>query len=305
MFLTGQGTPRRRLTKNEGFPATDAGRTAKDRLGAIDLNPAVVTSLHALRSLPPAQFGETQWAVLGALMRLLPVAVGQLRLVFQEEGRVDFTEIAIGARTALGSDEAPTDLAFALDCRIQHLLIDEFQDTSQSQYTLLTRLISDWQPGDGRTLFLVGDPMQSIYGFREAEVGLFLRARADGVGAIPLTPLTLSVNFRSSAEIVEWVNRALSHAFPATEELFTGAVTYEPSVPFTTKVLTAPFAYIRFSCESRDRKPSEFSKSSTRPNRRAPAKRSPYSCWPAITWSVSSRRFVGPGRSFAPWRSMR
>ena len=235
MFLTEQGTPRRRLTKNEGFPATDAGRTAKDRLGAIDLDPVVVTSLHALRSLPPAQFGETQWAVLGALMRLLPVAVGQLRLVFQEEGRVDFAEIAIGARTALGSDEAPTDLAFALDCRIQHLLIDEFQDTSQSQYTLLTRLISDWQPEDGRTLFLVGDPMQSIYGFREAEVGLFLRARADGVGAIPLTPLTLSVNFRSSAEIVEWVNRALSHAFPATEELFTGAVTYEPSVPFKTE----------------------------------------------------------------------
>ena len=235
MFLTGQGTPRRRLTKHEGFPATDAGRTAKDRLRAIELDPAVVTSLHALRSLPPAQFGETQWAVLGTLMRLLPVAVGQLRLVFQEEGRVDFAEIAMGARTALGSDEAPTDLAFALDCRMQHLLIDEFQDTSQSQYTLLTRLISDWQPGDGRTLFLVGDPMQSIYGFREAEVGLFLRARADGVGAIPLTPLTLSVNFRSSAEIVEWVNRALSHAFPATEELFTGAVTYEPSVPFKTE----------------------------------------------------------------------
>ena len=234
MFLTGQGTPRRRLTKQQGFPATDAGRTAKDRLRAIELDPAVVTSLHALRSLPPPQFGETQWAVLSALMRLLPVAVGQLRLVFQEEGRVDFTEIAIGARTALGSDEAPTDLAFALDCRIQHLLIDEFQDTSQSQYTFLTRLISDWQPGDGRTLFLVGDPMQSIYGFREAEVGLFLRARAEGVGAIPLTPLTLSVNFRSSAEIVEWVNRALSHAFPDTEELFTGAVTYEPSVPFKT-----------------------------------------------------------------------
>ena len=237
MFLTGQGTPRRRLTRNEGFPATDAGRAAKDRWSAIELDPAVVTSLHALRSLPPARFGETQWDMLGAMMLLLPVAVGQLRLVFQEEGRVDFTEIAIGARTALGSDEAPTDLAFALDCRIQHLLIDEFQDTSQSQYGLLTRLIGDWQPGDGRTLFLVGDPMQSIYGFREAEVGLFLRARVDGVGAIPLTPLTLSVNFRSSAGIVDWVNRALSDAFPETEDMLSGAVTYEPSVPFKTERL--------------------------------------------------------------------
>ena len=232
MFLIKQGTRRLRLTKNEGFPANDAGRAAKARLSAIELDPAVVRSLHVLRSLPPAHFGETQWDMLDALMLLLPVAVGQLRLVFQEEGRVDFTEIAIGARTALGSADAPTDLAFALDCRIEHLLIDEFQDTSQSQYDLLTRLIGDWQGGDGRTLFLVGDPMQSIYGFREAEVGLFLRARADGVGAIGLTPLTLSVNFRSSAGIVEWVNRALSDAFPAVEDMFTGAVTYEPSVPF-------------------------------------------------------------------------
>ena len=239
MFLTGQGTPRRRLTKNEGFPATDAGRAAKERLSAIELDPAVVTSLHSFRSLPPAQFGETQWEMLDALILLLPVAVGQLRLVFQEEGRVDFTEIAIGARTAMGSDEAPTDLAFALDCRIQHLLIDEFQDTSQSQHDLLTRLIGEWQPGDGRTLFLVGDPMQSIYGFREAEVGLFLRARSHGMGAIPLTPLTLSVNFRSSAGIVDWVNRALSAAFPDTEDMFAGAVTYEPSVPFKTESLNS------------------------------------------------------------------
>ena len=246
MFLTQQGTRRLKPTKNQGFPATYAGRTARERLSNIELDPAVLASLHALRLLPPPRFDERQWDVLGALMLLLPVAVDQLRLVFQEEGGVDFTEIAIGARFALGSDAAPTDLAFALDCRIQHLLIDEFQDTSQSQYDLLTRLIGDWQPRDGRTLFLVGDPMQSIYGFREAEVGLFLRARTNGIAVIPLTPLTLSVNFRSSAGIVQWVNRALSDAFPNTEDVFTGAVTYEPSVPFKadspdSAVLVHPF----------------------------------------------------------------
>ncbi len=235
LFLTGLGTRRQRLTKNEGFPATDRGRTAKERLNAIELDDAVVERLHAVRSLPPPRFEAAQWDMLGALLVLLPIAVGQLRLVFQHEGRVDFTEIAISARIALGTDAEPTDLAFAIDCQIQHLLVDEFQDTSQSQYELLTRLVGEWQPGDGRTLFLVGDPMQSIYGFREADVGLFLRTRTEGVGPVVLTPLTLSVNFRSTAGVVDWVNRVLGTAFPSVENRFTGAVTYEPSVPFRTE----------------------------------------------------------------------
>jgi ATP-dependent exoDNAse (exonuclease V) beta subunit len=64
-----------------------------------------------------------------------------------------------------------------VDWRIGHILLDEFQDTSQPQYELLQALTRGWSPGDGRTLFLVGDPMQSIYGFRQAEVRLFLASR--------------------------------------------------------------------------------------------------------------------------------
>ena len=232
MFLSRQGTRRRTLNKNQGFPPTSAGRAAKEAWQGIELDDDAVAALHDLRSLPSPHFDDGQWEALAALMRLLPLAVGQLHLVFREEGGVDFTEIGIRARKALGTDEVPTALAFALDCRIQHLLIDEFQDTSQSQYGLLARLIGDWQPGDGRTLFLVGDPMQSIYGFREAEVGLFLSTRTNGIAAVRPEPLALSLNFRSVPGMVDWVNRALSKAFPETENVLTGAVTYEPSIPF-------------------------------------------------------------------------
>ncbi len=232
MFLTQEGSRRKTVNKNQGFPATPEGRAAKSRWTGIVLEEALITQLHALRSMPPASFNESQWEVLSALIKLLPVAAAQLKVVFQREGKVDFTEIAQASRTALGTPDSPTDLAFALDCRIQHLLVDEFQDTSQSQYALLETLTAEWQPDDGRTLFLVGDPMQSIYRFREADVALFLRARERGIGNIRLTPLTLSVNFRSGAAIVNWVNQALGPAFPAREDLLTGAVTYEPSVAF-------------------------------------------------------------------------
>jgi ATP-dependent exoDNAse (exonuclease V) beta subunit len=167
------------------------------------------------------------------LKQVLPTAAGQLHLVFQKEGRVDFTEVASAARYALGTADTPTELAFILDCRIEHLLVDEFQDTSETQYQLLERLIGDWQVGDGRTLFLVGDPMQSIYGFREAEVALFLRARQTGIGNIPLEQIVLSVNFRSTFDIVRWVNQGLGPAFPDIEDTYTGAVAYSPSVAFT------------------------------------------------------------------------
>ena len=111
MLLTRGGKRRTSPTKNEGFPATDEGREAKDRLTAIELDEQVLARLHTLRSLPPVRFEARQWDVLDALLVLLPVTVAQLRLVFREAKRVDFTEIAIGAREAMGSDAEPTDLA--------------------------------------------------------------------------------------------------------------------------------------------------------------------------------------------------
>jgi ATP-dependent helicase/nuclease subunit A len=151
--------------------------------------------------------------------------------VFAAAGEVDFTEVAQRALWALGGPDAPTDLLLALDYRIKHILVDEFQDTSVTQLLLLESLTAGWQADDGRTLFLVGDPMQSIYRFRQAEVGLFLRAHAEGLGTVRLEPLTLSVNFRSQADIVDWVNGAFERVLPAQEDYAAGAVSYAPCEP--------------------------------------------------------------------------
>src|SRR5205085_5799608 len=171
----------------------------------------------ALCRMPPAKYTESQWEALEAILALLKPAVAHLKVVFAETGQADFTEFSHGALQALGSVDDPSDLLLSLDQKISHILVDEFQDTSVSQWELLARLTSGWMRVDGRTLFLVGDPMQSIYRFREAEVGLFLHARREGLGGIRLEPLTLSSNFRSQAGIVDWVNAAFARVLPEAE----------------------------------------------------------------------------------------
>ena len=235
VFLTADGSWRKRLTKNEGFPPGKEAQPWKERalalFAALENAADARIALADMKLLPPAQYSDGQWQVLGAILRLLPQAVAQLKLVFQSRRQVDFTEVAQSALLALGTADAPTDLALALDYRIQHLLIDEFQDTSISQYALVAGLTAGWLPDDGRTVFAVGDPMQSIYRFREAEVGLFLRARAEGIAGVELHPIALSSNFRSQSGIVEWVNTAFARVLPVAENMVSGAVPYTASVP--------------------------------------------------------------------------
>jgi ATP-dependent exoDNAse (exonuclease V) beta subunit len=226
---------RQRVDKRNGFPADKSpqAQTMRQRmhdlLQALSAEEAFHHALINVRRLPDSRFTEDQWRIVSALTRLLPVAVAQLDVLFAERGRVDFTELNRRANLALGDLDDPTDLALVLDYRIQHLLVDEFQDTSLTQFDLLQRLTAGWQPGDGRTLFLVGDPMQSIYRFREAEVGLFPQVVEQGLGSVRIEPLTLAANFRSDPSIVDWVNRCFYHDPPTPSELRRGAVTFAQS----------------------------------------------------------------------------
>jgi ATP-dependent exoDNAse (exonuclease V) beta subunit len=243
LLLTQQGEWRKTVNAGSGFPAASGTKNvdAKARFdGAKERFKILVDRLqgadefrlrlHAARELPPAAYRDDQWDVLQSIVTLLPLAVAHLRVVFSQRGEVDFVEIAQAALQALGTADAPTDLALALDYRIRHILVDEFQDTSQSQFALLERLTAGWEPGDGRTVFLVGDPMQSIYRFREGDVGLYLQARNEGIGDIRLEALVLSVNFRSHQGIVDWINATFARVLPGAEDIAAGAVSYVPSV---------------------------------------------------------------------------
>lgn len=240
LVLTKDGGWRKKIDARGGFPA------GKNKADKAQLNPprdahlqliaelseqaGLLDLLQSLRSLPAPAYDDQQWDVLQALLDVLKLAAAQLTVVFAEHGQVDFAEVASRAVAAFGSDEAPTELALAFDYRIRHLLVDEFQDTSSTQSELLKKLTAGWQAGDGRTLFVVGDPMQSIYRFREAEVGLYLRARRSGIAHVPLESLELKSNFRSTAGIVEWINAAFSQVLPARDDENRSAVRYSEAV---------------------------------------------------------------------------
>ena len=229
-FVNKEGLFYKSVNKRQGFPTTD--RQAKARmeqlLAALTRREDLLRHFVAIRELPAVRYTDEQWQILDALLHVLPLAVAELQLVFQEQGCTDYIESALRALRALGSTDDPTALALSLDYRLQHVLVDEFQDTSFTQLDLLERLTAGWQSDDGRTVFCVGDPMQSIYRFRQAEVGLFLNMQNTGLANVRLHPLRLSANFRSGCPLIEWFNATFPAVLASTVDPERGAVTYSP-----------------------------------------------------------------------------
>jgi ATP-dependent helicase/nuclease subunit A len=232
LLLTRQGQWRRKIDRQLGFGPEHA--TERDRLRSLLArladNDRLRERLATVAELPEPTYSAPQWAHLEALQTVLKRLAAELKVLFAERRSIDFVELGLAARRALGASDRPSELLLALDRRIQHILVDEFQDTSQSQLQLLELLTEGWQPDDGRTLFLVGDPMQSIYRFRDADMSLFLRAKRNGIGHVQLDSLVLQRNFRSAPAVVEWVNQAFAGVFPAEDDLATGTAAFHASV---------------------------------------------------------------------------
>ncbi len=221
LFLTGEGGMRRQVNVNQGFPKERKAEKARllGLIASLASVPDLTTTLAAVHDLPPVRYTEEEWEIVRACFILLRHAAGQLRVVFAETGAADFIEIAQIAQEALrGDDNLPVDAAQNFADGIHHLLVDEFQDTSRRQHQLLAHLIAAWSGREDRTLFVVGDPMQSIYGFREADTELFPRAEQLGLeipGDLPLffDPVLLTANFRTARPLVERINGTFTQIF--------------------------------------------------------------------------------------------
>ncbi len=243
LLLTNAGFCRKSFDARIGFPAASSQedkesrqlyKEMKQRITELNKHLAEDDKLQVLleqwQNAPPLTYAEQQWQILLALLEILPVLNAQLLINLQQQSQVDFIAISQAASQALGKISDPSDLALLLDYQIRHILVDEFQDTAINQLHLLEKLTAGWEANDGRSLFIVGDPMQSIYRFRKAEVGLFLRVQQQGIGHIHLDSLTLRTNFRSTANIITWVNTVFAASFPDFADISTGAIPYSKAI---------------------------------------------------------------------------
>ena len=152
----------------------------------------------------------------------------------QQAGELEFHDLLVLARNLLRDGDVGFAVRQTLADRYRRMLLDEFQDTDPIQIEIAALIASDdteagqvpWSEitvTDGR-LFFVGDPKQSIYRFRRADVAMFLRARDELVGAAQ----TLAQNFRTARPIVEWVNETFAKIIVAEPD---SQPEYQPLIP--------------------------------------------------------------------------
>jgi ATP-dependent exoDNAse (exonuclease V) beta subunit len=177
-------------------------------------------------------------AVTEPTVRRLAWEIAQFTLREADErrrsGRLEFHDLLVLARAVLRDPRHGWDVRRRLRARYTHLLLDEFQDTDPIQCDLAALLAScdpdardqrwDELAVDPGRLFVVGDPKQSIYRFRRADIAAFLRAR-HAFGAVPRH---LTRNFRTTQPVVEFVNHVFRDLIVAEEE---SQPEYVPLVP--------------------------------------------------------------------------
>ena len=225
ILFTDKNTRRENITVREGFKNDDEGEVYKNKCR----NLPNIDFLLAIKTIPEP-INETYALKLKSISNVLLQCEKKLRQLFRQRNTVDFIEIIEIANEALGKNDAASDLLLSLDYKISHLLIDEFQDTSRSHFNFLKKIVDGWTPEAQKTVFCVGDPMQSIYKFREADVSIFIEAKKNGFNTIPLETIRLKDNYRSSSLIVNEINQIFENILPKEDSIQEGAVSYKPFV---------------------------------------------------------------------------
>jgi ATP-dependent helicase/nuclease subunit A len=209
-FLTQSGEARKRLA---GYKKADF-RTVRDferHVAMVQaLGPHLVDALTAFRR-------EMNLVLARSVRQLFAIALKEYQRALHKNGVLDFSEVLQRTLALLAEMEEFSRSRFKLESRYQHVLVDEFQDTSRAQWGLVELLVRSWAAGVSvtdrdPTIFIVGDRKQSIYGFRDAEVAV-LDAAARYIETLrPIGQVRTAItrSFRAVRQLLHFVNDAFA-----------------------------------------------------------------------------------------------
>ena len=233
VFITGGGTPRKQFGPKYGFP----NGFGSDPSAAFIKNLPLVQAkqLAFLAEWPDPEEDNVGIAELMDVLILAAGASARLQELIRTQG-MDYLELEMGALRALsqaGQGGRPSESLIFHQEHLRHILVDEAQDMNDIQVEILGRLSEGWEPADGRTVFVVGDPKQSIYRFRRAEVELFHELKGKGMprnseAPLPLKPLLLTANFRSRPHLITFANRLFEQVMSSPRKEY-DEVQFSPS----------------------------------------------------------------------------
>ncbi|SHJ86758.1 DNA helicase/exodeoxyribonuclease V, subunit A [Shimia gijangensis] len=212
VFLTGSGAKIPFSAKLGSFPTKAVQKSHPDLMVRID---PLMQRVETARELRLALIAAHRSAVLSEFgFRFLDVYDARK----QQHGWLDFDDLILKARALLNDPFVAEWVLYRLDGGIDHILVDEAQDTSPVQWQVIERLTQEFTSGSGarsdveRTIFVVGDKKQSIYSFQGADPAEFDRMqlefgrRLEPTGK-PLNPMVLEYSFRSSDAILRLVDQ--------------------------------------------------------------------------------------------------
>ena len=209
------------------FEANDIAEVMKKKYLAKDdlaywqykkhVTPSICELFEDLKTVLARYLNEREKYLLGELSELFYIYKYAIRSANKELSTLSFSDVTNALYTLLEDEISKEFLYFRLDGKIAHILIDEFQDTNIMQYKILAPLMREVVSGVGtqefRSLFFVGDIKQSIYRFRGGAKELFKHARQE----FGVTTEVLDTNYRSSKNVVEYVNDTFEHTIDGYE----------------------------------------------------------------------------------------
>ncbi|MEX1009506.1 MAG: UvrD-helicase domain-containing protein [Acidimicrobiia bacterium] len=211
--LLTEGLPRfsARSGRKDNWPSSSNVDSVRSRVAAVREQAAAIT-----RTITEATVRRLAWEIAQFTLREADER--------RRSGRLEFHDLLVLSRAVLRSPQHGWEVRRRLRARYTHLLLDEFQDTDPIQCDLAALLASDdpdardrqWDDivVDPGRLFVVGDPKQSIYRFRRADIAAFLRARS----AFGAAPRHLTRNFRTTRQVIEFVNHVFRDLIVAEPE---------------------------------------------------------------------------------------